>query len=197
MLSAGVGLPEADDAHAPTASMRVTDIRIDQLFLDGVYAAKVEPWLALAAAAMRDIREGRKPCEVPTVVVTQDEMQPWARGIIWDTRDPAHCVPAQRSTRDTTFAGVRQVDRAALRALAELLDWHDDDIVRQVGEGGVEARSGCDLTTVLAFHHKGLYEHVGDIDKIVRATAPSWASGGSSPPVRSSRLCQLASSHAM
>ena len=48
------------------------------------------------------------------------------------------------------------MDRAAVREAACELDWHDEDIVSQIGEGGVEARSGCELTTVLAFHHQGL-----------------------------------------
>jgi hypothetical protein len=118
---------------------------------------------------MGDIRAGRKPRSVPTVVVTQNEMAPFARGIIWDTRNPRRCVPVSRSTRETVFPGHRQVDRAALRAAADELGWHDDDIMGQVGEGGVEARSGCDLSTVLSFHHQGLAEHIASVDKIVAA----------------------------
>eukprot|EP00965_Chrysotila_dentata_P083788 2765789-Pleurochrysis_carterae.AAC.1 len=38
------------------------------------------------------------------------------------------------------------------------MEWHDRDIIDQVGEGGVEARSECELLTVLAFHHPGLVE---------------------------------------
>ena len=131
-------------------------IPIEALFAGDIYAARVKPWLALAALAMAAIRRGERPPDVPTVVITQADMAVWARGVVWDTRDPLNCVPVIRSNRDTTFPGARQVDRAALRAGAEGLAWHDHDIVDQAGEGGVEARSGCDLTTVLAFHHKGL-----------------------------------------
>ena len=145
------------------------DIRISQLFLGDIYDSRVAPWLALAGAAMSALREGRRPPAVPTVVVTQDEMAPWARGIVWDTRDPARCFPVRRSTRDTVFPGRRQVDRAAVRTAARDLGWYDDDIVSQVGEGGVETRSGCELTTVLSFHHLGLFDHVDAVDAIVQA----------------------------
>eukprot|EP00965_Chrysotila_dentata_P050739 1681949-Pleurochrysis_carterae.AAC.1 len=38
---------------------------------------------------------------VPTRVLGQEVMQPWARGVVWDCRDPARCTPVARSTRDT------------------------------------------------------------------------------------------------
>eukprot|EP00965_Chrysotila_dentata_P031046 1034001-Pleurochrysis_carterae.AAC.1 len=63
-------------------------------------------------------------------------MAPWARGIVWDCANPRRCEPVRRSTRQTSFAGRRQLDRAALRAAAAALRWHDKDIVAQVGEGG-------------------------------------------------------------
>eukprot|EP00965_Chrysotila_dentata_P218921 6190841-Pleurochrysis_carterae.AAC.1 len=65
-------------------------------------------------------------------------MPRWARGVIWDCADPANCRPVQRSTRETAFAGARQLDRRALREAAEAMAWGDRDIVSQVGEGGVE-----------------------------------------------------------
>eukprot|EP00965_Chrysotila_dentata_P102903 3397239-Pleurochrysis_carterae.AAC.1 len=74
-------------------------------------------------------------------------MQPWARGTVWDCADPARCAPVRRSTRRTTFPGARQLNRDALRAVAAELAWHDEDIVQQAGEGGVEARAECELTT--------------------------------------------------
>eukprot|EP00965_Chrysotila_dentata_P165338 5459605-Pleurochrysis_carterae.AAC.1 len=85
-------------------------------------------------------------------------MAPWARGVVWDCADPDDCTPVRRSTRDTTFEGPRQIDRAALRAAAAQLNWEDEDIVSQVGEGGVEVRSEFELLTVLTFHHPGLFE---------------------------------------
>eukprot|EP00965_Chrysotila_dentata_P179275 5919839-Pleurochrysis_carterae.AAC.1 len=74
-------------------------------------------------------------------------MAPWARGQVWDCADPARCVPVARSTKNTEFPGRRQINREALRAAAAAMQWADPDIVRQVGEGGVEVRSGCELLT--------------------------------------------------
>eukprot|EP00965_Chrysotila_dentata_P021492 712201-Pleurochrysis_carterae.AAC.1 len=65
-------------------------------------------------------------------------MEPWARGTVWDCADPTRCIPVRRSTRDTLAEGRRQIDRAAFRAAAAQLEWEDEDIVAQVGEGGVE-----------------------------------------------------------
>eukprot|EP00965_Chrysotila_dentata_P015757 521512-Pleurochrysis_carterae.AAC.1 len=83
-------------------------------------------------------------------------MAPWAHGVVWDCTDPTRCTPVHRSTRDTEFEGPRQIDRAAIRAAVGQLQWEDTDIVEQVGEGGVEVRSECELLTVLTFHHPGL-----------------------------------------
>ena len=167
----GCPLPaEGSGAAAAPASARPRgDVHISQLFLGDIYVRRIEPWLALAGAAMADIRAGRTPRPVRTEVVRQEEMQPWARGVVWDTRDPLRCSPVRRSTADSHFAGRRQVDRAAVRRAATAIAWHDEDIVDQVCGGGLEARSGCDLTTVLAFHHQGLAEHVARVDAIIHA----------------------------
>eukprot|EP00965_Chrysotila_dentata_P084581 2791862-Pleurochrysis_carterae.AAC.1 len=63
-------------------------------------------------------------------------MAPWARGVVGDCRDPTRCEPVRRFTRDTTFPGRRQIDRAELRRMARELAWHDEDIIAQAGEGG-------------------------------------------------------------
>eukprot|EP00965_Chrysotila_dentata_P100381 3316607-Pleurochrysis_carterae.AAC.1 len=99
-------------------------------------------------------------------------MPQWARGVVWDCADPADCRPVQRSTRSTSFAGARQLDREALRTAAEALAWGDRDIITQAGEGGVEVRSGCELLTVLAFHHTGL---VAQAAAAAAAVEADWA----------------------
>ena len=193
MAAAGVGSAEDDrdfggSTTSSAAGQLLADaisppelrgaVPIDRLFLPGIYARKVQPWLSLAAEAMRALREGRPAPRVPTVVVPQSEMAAWARGVKWDTRDPKHCVPMERSSRETVFPGHRQVSRSAVREVAAQLDWHDDDIVAQLGEGGVEARSECELTTVLSFHHRGLAAHVDDVESIVRKeVGEGWLQG--------------------
>eukprot|EP00965_Chrysotila_dentata_P013696 453225-Pleurochrysis_carterae.AAC.1 len=74
-------------------------------------------------------------------------MPEWARNVVWDCSDPARCVPVERSTRHTVFAGKRQLDRRAFREAAASMAWHDYDIVSQAGEGGVETRAECQLLT--------------------------------------------------
>ena len=163
--------PEAAEMARPAREARIAagPIAIHQLYLDGVYEAEIASWLRDADAAVADLRAGRASQRVPTRIITQEQMQPWARGVVWDCADPADCRPVARSTRDTVFRGERQLDRAALRRIAAELDWHDDDIVAQCGEGGVEVRSACALDTVLSFHHLGLREHVDAAARVVAA----------------------------
>ena len=98
------------------------DIPIEALFLPGVYE-RVLAWLATAEEAMRALERGERAHPPPTLVVAQEELQPWARGIIWDCRDPQRCEPCQPSTKDSgddVFPGPK-MDRAAYRAAARRL----------------------------------------------------------------------------
>eukprot|EP00965_Chrysotila_dentata_P141126 4664606-Pleurochrysis_carterae.AAC.1 len=57
------------------------------------------------------------------------------------------------------------------------MQWPDTDIVDQVGEGGVEVRSECELLTVLAFHHPGLLSQAAAAAAAVDAdTREEWMS---------------------
>ena len=137
------------------------------LYREGVYE-EIQDWLRLADDAVADIRAGRRPRAVPTRVVRQAEMQPWARDIVWDCRVSTACVPVQRSTRHTPFHG-RRLSRSAVRRVAQELGWHDSDIIDQIGEGGIETRSDCELETVLAFHHDSLLSQLETAEKGVAA----------------------------
>ena len=143
-------------------------IHISDLYLPGVYTEVVQGWLAQADAAAAAIRRGEAPPAVPTVTIGQEQMAPWARGMVWDCADPANCRPVQRSSGDTTSPGERQLDRAAVRRIADELGWHDEDIIRQIGGGGIETRSECELITVLAFHHGSLLAEIGAAEATVR-----------------------------
>eukprot|EP00965_Chrysotila_dentata_P131454 4345434-Pleurochrysis_carterae.AAC.1 len=152
-LPAGAGLPAGCVVERDEEGRRPEGrIRIAQLFLGGVYEAYVGAWLREADAAVAALRAqaGGAVVEVPDVptrVLGQELLQPWARGVVWDCRDLEQCAPVVPSSRHTQFPGARQVDRAALRRVAAELGWGDEDIVAQVGEGGVETRADCDLTT--------------------------------------------------
>ena len=153
-------------------------IRIDELFIGDVHANEVQPWFILVDKALADIRAGKRPRRVPTVVIGQDRMQLWARGIVWDTRDPNNCLPVEPSTRDTQYPECghrpdglksRQLDRGAFSRVLEEMQWHDEDIRKQAGEGGVEARVDCELATVLAFHHDSLVNEWARAEETVAA----------------------------
>ena len=126
-------------------------------------------WLRLADCAAAAIRRGDAAPDVPTRVLGPEVLQPWARGVVFDCRDPTSCVPVRRSTRDTAFPGARQLDRASIRRVADALDWHDTDIIDQIGEGGIEVRSDCDQVIVLAFHHDSLLQEVEAAERTIAA----------------------------
>ena len=157
----GDGTGQLPAARPRAPDMPDGDISIDMLFVDDAYESEVRSWLRLADAAAHEIAAGRRPTDLPpTRVLGQEYLRPWARGIVWDCRDRGRCRPVRRSDRDTVFPGARQVNRAAIRRVAAMLDWHDTDIVDQIGEGGVEPRSNCALEIVLAFHHESLLAEV-------------------------------------
>jgi len=143
-------------------------LHVSQLFLPGVYA-RVAEWRRLAGVALRDIEAGRAAKPPGTLTISQAEMQPWARRVVWDARDAHDVVPVVPSTRESAVGGTATVDRAALRAAAAELDWCDADLLGQIGEGGLESRSECSWDTVLSFHHPGLAEHYEEAAKIVAA----------------------------
>ena len=182
---AATALPDPPEASGVAAlrAARITagPIAVEQLYLDGVYEAEIASWLALADTGVAAIRDGRIGAPVPTRTVTQLQMQPWARGVVWHCGDPLDCRPVARSTRATVFRGVRQINRPALRRIAAGLGWHDDDIVAQAGEGGVEVRSQCALDTVLSFHHGGLREAVSAAATVVEN---DWREEWADRPVR-------------
>jgi hypothetical protein len=157
------------------------DISISSLFLPGIYSEQVITWLALADTAAASIRAGTRPAPVPTRVLGQEVLQPWARGVVWDCRNPDRCSPVARSTRHSPVPGERQLNKAKVREVASLLDWHDLDIIDQIGEGGVEVRSDCSLDIVLAFHHDSLLSEVSMAEASVRDhIGEEWVA----PPVR-------------
>lgn len=162
-------------AGAPTGP-----IAIEQLFIGDGYRERVQTWLALADDAAAAIRGGRQPRPVPTRTIGPEELEPWARLVVWDCRDPAACEPVRRSTRDTVFPGERQVDRASLREVAALLGWSDvdQDILEQICEGGLEPRSDCEPLIVLAFHHDSLLQ---EVELAERRVAADMAEGWSAP----------------
>ena len=126
----------------------------------------------------RWMRAARLGGSQPSAYFPQSSLVLLARGFRWDSRDPTNCVPMEPSTRDTTFPGKRQIDRAAFRRAAREVGSLDADIIGQVGEGGVESRSSCELTTELHSHAPGLIERPDAAAKeIANELKEEWALG--------------------
>lgn len=169
------GGEEACDAAILQPEGKIT---VWMLYGDGVYQNEILAWMAKAKAAALAILKGETPPKVPTLRIPQSRMPAWARGRVWDCRDPYDCVEVARSTRDTAFPGARQLDRAKLREVAEEMRWHDRDLLLQLGEGGAESRSAVALETVLSFHHQGLAAHYAAAKGVIDAAqAEEWVSG--------------------
>ena len=92
---------------------------------------------------MRKIRAGEAAVPPATLVISQSELQPWVRGVVWDTCDAGDCAPMEPSTRDGAVGGKASIDRAAVRAAhgaaAEELAGTHRDLIGQVGEGARSA----------------------------------------------------------
>jgi len=174
--------PSTPDEVKPKGRIHISD-----LYLPGVYDGEIASWFDLADAAAESLRQGIRPPTVPTRVIGQQSIRPWARGIVWDCRDPDACVPLTRSSasdsdpeHDSLFPG-RKLNRAACRRVADELRWHDTDIIEQICGGGIEVRSDCELDTVLTFHHDSL---VAEIEMAVADVAAGIEEGWVKPPSR-------------
>ena len=151
-------------------------IHISALFIGDAWERILE-WLREAEEQMAVYLAGGTP-HLATLVITQAEMHPAARYIIWDTSDPNDCVPCQPSGTDDVEPGP-QVHRERLLAAAVELGMEGEDVVRQATGGGIEALSTTSLDTVLAFHHGGVAEHY---DATAKAVAADLRAGFVSPP---------------
>ena len=68
------------------------------------------------------------------------------------------------------------MSRVRLRHMAEAPGWPDLNLLDQVGEGGLEARTGCPRDTVVSRYHPGLYANFAAAATTVAADiAESWA----------------------
>ena len=152
-------------------------IHIEDLFEDGIYDNRIQPWLEKACQAMANLRRGTRAIPPPVEVITQDEQPQWARGTVWDCSDRRNCRPVRPSDASTPVQGSKTIKPHGIRAMAEDLAWEDHDIVSQICDGGIDMRSNCELITVLAFHHRGMCEGVREaLDTVDNELAQDWAS---------------------
>jgi len=137
-----------------------------------------------ASAAERKTLEtvlARHATHFPQTRVWGPKRQPeWARGLVWDCRDPTACVLLRPSGADNLVAD--DVNRTFFAREGKALDWPDAEMLRQiVGGGGVEGDSQCELATVVMRHRSGLRDNIGPVaDSIDADAVPArgWISTG-------------------
>ena len=174
--------PHPVDPSEPAPPLREPDwpmgaperVAIGDLFLANAYELVVRPWIQRAARRAQAWRAfvsgvGPRPSGVvENINLGQDCMPTWARGIVWDTRDPSDCRPLAPSSGP--MAGNRLVSAAAFAEAAATLVWPDRDIVSQVTDGGLRANHvDLELKTVLAWHHKSAEAEFASADAAVTA----------------------------
>lgn len=134
------------------------------------HLARWEAYLAATQRAFDAIRANKPHRSPGEFVLREDDLPPWAQGVVWDCEDPVDCKPVRRSTAHTPVAGPRQLNRARLRYIAAQLGWDevDADIVQQLGHGGAELRSAAPLHTTAKWHHPGVCQNFSVADDVVR-----------------------------
>ena len=120
----------------------------------------ITEWSRLAELAILAMERGVAYTDPGTKEVPADLKEEIFRHVLLDTRHVHDVVRMRRSTKDTVFAGDRQMSRAAFRELVEETGWRrvDPDIADQAGEGGIESRSHCPRHTLLGWHHRGVHD---------------------------------------
>jgi len=156
-------------------------VRIQELYGEEKWA-EIEQWFALADLAMQRVAGGKKADPPADRRFVQDDMPPWARDVVWDCADPEACVPVKRSSADDMPPG-GQINAERFAEAAEKMQWPDTDIIGQICGGGLEARTGARLETVLAFHHVGFCRNYAKAKPIVeKDIAMQWAAAPTSLP---------------
>ena len=159
-----------DELRMKMTRLRTSTGPVDREELYPRHNAIIAAWINEATTCMEALykqgtgsRTGKRPPD--DIRLYQEDMPEWARGVVWDCRNPKNCRPVTRSTELDMPPGPR-VEAKRMRRGAIALGWQDTDILDQL-DTGLEARSGCALETVLAFHHKGLINEFEPARKIV------------------------------
>ena len=120
---------------------------------------------------------GRWPRFTASATYPQSVMQPWARGIVWDTANVCDVVPLQPfDGRDMV---PNDLSAAFFTEWADRLGALDADMLHQVCVTGAEGRSACELTTVVQGHHGGLRANPKPAEEsVAKDTERGWITPG-------------------
>ena len=144
--------------------------------------AEQDEWLRQAAEAVRCILAG-KPCQPPPTKVWKAVLLCWwARGCVWDTRDPEDCVPIELGVAHDSFRAlaVNGAHAAFFEEWGRRLAWPDAEMLDQAGPSGVLSGAALEHDTVLMFHHGGLRQNAAPAaDLVAKEEAAGWQLAGS------------------
>ena len=157
MAAQPLPLPTAWPEGAPARP-----ISIHQLYLPGVYdeirstlvqhAQDVE-----AGFAKLDVGQSASLPKRGTRIWGPEHQPAWASQCVWDTSDPADCVPLQPFTRDDLPSD--RTNRDFFRRWG--FTTADADMLQQICETGVASRATPARATVIMCHHGGLRGNLG------------------------------------
>ena len=159
--------PPSQSQRPPGAPPKV---RVQDLLLANLYDEVVQPFVAEGAGLVRQWRahvsEGapRPTARPPELInIGQDCMPEWARGVVWDCRDPEDRRPLAPSRGHPVAA--KCISAQAFCTAAAELGYPDLDIIAQLSDGGVRANHDrLELKTVLAWHHGSATKHFAAAD---------------------------------
>ncbi|KAL3912565.1 MAG: hypothetical protein SGPRY_008297 [Prymnesium sp.] len=151
-------------------------IAIRQLYNGGVYERVLAKVREEARSVREAIAEGegfvaaKVACGVFKAAVSQPA---WAAECVWNTSDPADCVPLQPFSEDDP--PIQQARAEFFIEWAEKLQWKDEDMIQQVATTGADSGSVCSRDMLIFGHHTGLREHVSPAQAVVEAdTNAGW-----------------------
>ena len=149
--------------------------------------ADTRQWQQLCARRLESHHAAaRAPGNDRSFLIKHSDLSALGQGAIWDTSNRDDCVPLAASDRDTVFPGEQQLSRQRIRDIARELQvagWGEDaDLLDQIGEGGLEARSACPRDFILSRHHPGFFADIAPAIKAIRADeAKRWSRPGPRP----------------
>ena len=155
----------ANDAESRSGESRATAPLADILKPEA--ELQIRRWLRAARELLRPA--GGAPQggngKLPSLVLSEEEVfQPWARGHIWDCRDPTRCVRVAPTSRHKPPPS--SLNGKFIAATAERLNWPDQEMVEQI-LGGVDDGAKMPPIVALHFHHQGLRRNLAKAEKAV------------------------------
>ena len=135
-------------AHVPwPTGAPARPIHISQLFKRGEF-------LKFETAIAKAVEKCRKWERFEAETFTQDTLEEWAQGIIWNSEDPNDVCPLQPFSKDDPVQ--QGLKSEFFLRWGGKLNWPDKDMLRQTSSDGLEGHTTCDLTTTIFGHHGGL-----------------------------------------